>query len=189
MAVDQQSAGRALPVAYSAVAKGFHWITVLAVAALLALGFWMASRAEANVWGSLTDTLFASHKIIGFTLLWFTAARLLWRLFRGAPPAAVSGVQKLVAAITHWGLYAVLIAVPLSGWAAVSAFPALNIFGLFDLPALISPDKEAYGQIIEVHETLVWVLIVLAVLHIAAALYHGVVRRDGVFSRMWPRSL
>ena len=75
---------------------------------------------------------------------------------------------------------------PLLGWTAVSLFPARQVFDWFSLPALTAPDKEAYKLVAAWHETAAFVLIAVAALHIAGALFHLIVKRDGVFQRMWP---
>lgn len=174
---------------YSGLAKSFHWITVLAVLFMLTTGFVMSYRGnELQIWDALTNWLYSSHKLVGFIILWLTALRLLNRLVAGAPPLDVPmpAAQRLAAAATHWALYALLIVMPLLGWTAVSLFPARKIFDWFSLPALTAPDKAAYESVVEWHETGAFLVIVIAGVHIAAALYHLIVKKDGVFGRMWP---
>ena len=114
--------------------------------------------------------------------------RLANRLIRGAPPdePSLAGWQKALSHIAHWSLYALLIVIPIVGWLGVSMFPALDVFGLFKLPALAAPDKKTAEWMFEIHEFLGDILLVLIVVHVGAALGHHFVLRDNVLRRMWP---
>ncbi len=174
---------------YPATSKIFHWLTVLAVLFMLTTGFTMTYRGnDLGIWDAFTNWLYSSHKLVGFTILWFTVLRLINRLIAGVPEMhpRLPLAQRVVAAATHWALYALLIAMPLLGWTAVSLFPAREVFDWFSLPALTSPDKAAYEVVAEWHEIGAFLLIGIASLHIGAALFHLFVKRDGVFGRMWP---
>lgn len=166
-------------------AKAFHWVTALAVALMLGSGLVMTYRGhELNIWDGLTNALYSSHKLLGFALLWFTLARLANRLVGGTPADApsLSPGQRVVAAANHAGLYALLIAMPLLGWLAVSLFPALTAFGI-TLPALAEPDREAYETVIGWHRLGAYALGALLAVHVTAALFH-IVRCDGIGVRM-----
>jgi len=173
---------------YSGIARFFHWTTVLVVIGMLSAGFYMTYRGKVlNIWDDTTNLIYTSHKLLGFILLWFIVLRLLYRLLGGAPAPepSLSGFQRVVSALNHWGLYALLITMPILGWLSVSLYPAINIFGWFDLPALTTPDKAAYKVVSYYHGIGARVLLGLLSLHVLAALYHLVIRRDGVFRRMW----
>ena len=71
------------------------------------------------------------------------------------------------------------------GWLGASMFPAVNIYGLFDLPS-IAGKSDLAKDVLVIHKALAWVLIALAALHISAALFHYFVRKDGVLQRMLP---
>ena len=107
----------------------------------------MSDRGDRNIWDGTTNALYSGHKLAGFILLILMVARLAWRLVKGAPPpdASIEPWQRTVSALNHWGLYILLFAMALTGWLGVSLFPALDIFGLFSLPALTSPDQAAAG--------------------------------------------
>lgn len=174
---------------YSGVARSFHWVTVLAVFAMLPLGLAMTYRSDTlNIFDGTTDALYSAHKLTGFLLLWLTAGRLIYRLLHGAPPdePSLTWWQRAGSHLVHWLLYGLLLVVPLLGWLGVSLFPARTVFGLFDLPALAAPDQEAAKRVLGIHGRLALTLGALAGLHILAALYHRFVRRDGVLRRMWP---
>jgi cytochrome b561 len=172
---------------YSVPALWFHWLTFLLVAILVPVGLVMADRAERNLFDALTNSLFSTHKLIGFTLLWIVVLRLAYRLLAGAPQpeAGLPPWQAGVSHAVHWGLYALLLIIPLLGWLGISMYPALDIFGLFNLPA-IAQKSDLANQVLDVHKAAAWVLITLAGLHISAALFHYSIRKDGVLQRMLP---
>ncbi|MCO5091583.1 cytochrome b/b6 domain-containing protein [Bosea sp. (in: a-proteobacteria)] len=176
---------------YSPLARALHWITVVAVFVMIPAGLTMSYRGNVlDIWDGLTNGLYSLHKLLGFLLLWLTAGRLVYRLLHGAPPdePTLPWWQKAAAHLVHWLLYGLLIVVPLSGWIGVSLFPALTVFDLFDLPALAKPDEEAAKRVLGRHGKLALALGALTLLHIAAALHHRLVLRDGVMRRMWPGS-
>lgn len=177
------------PDRYSGTARALHWITALAVFVMIPVGLTMSYRGNVmNLWDGLTNGLYSAHKLFGFLLLWLTAGRLAYRLLHGAPPdePSLAWWQKAGSHLVHWLLYGLLLVVPLLGWTGVSLFPALRIFDLFDLPALAQPNEAAARRVLGIHGALALTLGALAILHIAAALYHRFIRRDGVLSRMWP---
>ncbi|KLI98862.1 cytochrome b [Luteimonas sp. FCS-9] len=168
------------------VSQLLHWAVVLLILATGLIGLLMgdmrASPAKVQV--------YALHKSLGLTILALAILRLGWRLFAGAPPP-VPGTprwQDRIAALTHWLLYALLLAIPLSGWTFNSAagYP-LQWFGLFNLPALVARSQELRNAAGQAHEVLFWALVGLALLHVAAALYHHVFLRDATLTRMLPR--
>jgi cytochrome b561 len=135
--------------------------------------------------------LYSGHKLAGVTILLVVLWRLVYRMTRGAPPPepTIEPWQRIVSWLNHWGLYVLLIAAPIAGYIGISLFPALDIFGSFSLPGLVAPDKEAAKTAFDVHRLLVSLLALLIGLHVAAALYHYVVRKDNVLGRMIPRLL
>lgn len=177
----------AAPVRYGPTARVLHWLVALIVLGLIPLGLYMVARGEATGFDALTGSLYSLHKFVGFLVLWLIVLRMLVRL-RGAPPpaATLTRFERVASVTVHGALYALLLVVPLLGWAGVSAYPALNVFGLFDLPALLSPDEALAKRILGLHGLLAQILGVLALVHIAAALYHRFLKRDGVMARMWP---
>ena len=80
-----------------------------------------------------------------------------------------------------------MFAMALTGWLGVSLFPALDIFGLFSLPALTSPDQAAAGRALFAHKLIGFALVAFIVMHVGAALYHHFIRKDGVLRRMLPK--
>lgn len=173
---------------YSPVARTLHWLTVAFVAGMVSVGLIMTSRAERNIWDGLTNALYSSHKLAGVTLLALVLVRLVYRFTHGAPPdePTIEPWQKFASHVTHWTLYALLVAVPVLGWTGISLYPALDIFGLFKLPGLVAPNQPASSTVFMMHKFGAFALVALVGLHIAAALFHHIVRKDGVLRRMLP---
>jgi cytochrome b561 len=179
------------PRVYAPMARMFHWITVGLIALMYPVGLYMTYRGnELNIWDGLTNGLYSTHKLTGFLILLLVVARLTYRLQNGAPPdePTIEPWQRVISHITHWTLYGLLIAVPLMGWISVSLYGARDIFGLFSLPALWTVDQEASKTAFLIHNILGKVMLALIFLHIAAALFHHFIRKDGVLRRMLPKN-
>ncbi len=183
------SAGMPEVEVYSPVARAFHWIVLVLLVIQIPVGLVMAYRGNVlNVWDALTNNLYSSHKLLGVTILAIVLARLAYRLLHGAPAdePTLEWWQKAASHVTHWSLYGMLIVVPLLGWLGVSRYPALNIFGLFNLPGLVAPDKQAAEAFFFLHKALAIVLVLLIGAHVGAAMFHHFIRKDGVLTRMLP---
>jgi cytochrome b561 len=169
---------------YNYVAIAFHWAIALIILFQLYLGLTMMDLPRADRFGAVL-----LHKSLGATILTLAALRLLWRLFNPPPPlpANTPGWQKGVAHATHWLIYAAFFVVPLSGWTMSSAEGRpVSVFGLLTLPDLVAKDKVLGEQLGEVHELAAYTLLGLIVVHIGAALFHFIVKRDEVLARMLP---
>ncbi|MGE0767060.1 MAG: cytochrome b [Hyphomicrobiaceae bacterium] len=176
-----------LPV-YSSTARFFHWLTVLLVAVQIPLGFYMVWRGSTTNFDGPTNTLYSGHKLLGFLLLCLILLRLAYRLVHGAPPdePTLAWWQKAAAHLTHWGLYALLIAVPVLGWLGVSHYGALGLFGGWKLPAIAAENQDKAEFVFLLHS---WgaVLILAAIgAHFGAAMFHYFIRGDNVLRRMLP---
>lgn len=176
------------PDVYSPVARGLHWLTVAFVAVMVPVGLIMTWRAERNIWDGLTNGLYSGHKLAGVILLLLIVVRLVYRFAHGAPPdePTLEPWQRVVSHLTHWAIYALLLVVPVLGWIGVSLYPALDIFGLFKLPGLVAPNQPASSNVFLLHKLGAFALIGLAGMHVGAALFHYVIRKDGVLNRMLP---
>jgi cytochrome b561/polyisoprenoid-binding protein YceI len=190
---------------YSTVAMTLHWLIALAIFGLIPAGWWMADAIKDPATQAQAYQVFQMHKSIGLTVLVLTIARLAWRLSHPAPPlpAGMAGWEKFAASATHVGFYAVTLALPLTGWAYVSAGWAAELdrplavatswFGLFEVPhwsVIAGMAEEARRhfafQAMSAHSLLAWGAIVLAALHIGAALKHQFVAKDNLLGRMIP---
>lgn len=168
------------------VSQLLHWLIVLLILGQGTLGLLMTDMRNSP------DKIeaYALHKSIGLTLLALVALRLLWRLYAGSP-LAVAGMprwQARAASLTHALLYALLFAMPLTGWLLNSAagFP-LQWFGLFNLPDIAATDHDLREWAEDTHELLFWTLVVVALVHAAAAVHHHLFLRDATLARMLPR--
>jgi cytochrome b561 len=137
--------------------------------------------------------VFSLHKSLGLTILTLAVLRLAWRAFdpRPAEPADIPHRQAQLARCGHALLYALLFAVPLSGWwfDSLSGLRPLYYFGLFEVPHLVAPDKGLADFASATHETLFWLLIAVAAGHAAIALVHQFSHRNNILGRMWPDRL
>jgi cytochrome b561 len=173
---------------YSPIARQFHWITAGFIVVMIPIGLYMVDRGKATNFDALTNTLYSNHKMFGFLLLWIIVARLAYRLMHGAPPdePTLEPLQKTGSHVVHWALYGLMLAVPLLGWIGVSLFDARGIpFGL-SLPALTAKDEKAAETVFMLHKAGAILIGALAIGHVGAALYHHVIRKDGVLRRMMP---
>ncbi len=182
-------ATRAGNLIYSPAARRFHWWTVALVFIIFPLGIAMTYRGDTlNIWDSLTNNMYSAHKLLGFVILWLTLARLFYRLRNGAPAdePTLEWWEKAASHLTHWGLYALLILVPIGGWLAVSLYGARDVFGLFSLPPLAAVDQDKATLVFTMHKLGAMLIALLVAGHIGAALFHQFIRKDGVLRRMLP---
>lgn len=176
---------RNTPYSYGLVAQALHWLVVAGVLLQFAWA-WRIDEAESI---RREFALVNQHKSIGMTVLLLASVRLLWRAFDRPPllPAAMPGLERYAATTAHWLLYALIFAIPLSGWAYTSAAGyGAEFFGLVEIPDLVADSERLEELFEEVHEALVWTLAGLAGLHAAAALRHHFLLRDDVLKRMVP---
>jgi len=175
---------RNTPGRYGSVAQALHWVVVLLLIGQVAVG----KIAHEMPDGFDKLVLLARHKSVGITILGLALLRLAWRLIDRPPaPPPMPRWQFIASRATHWGLYALLFAMPLTGWLMSSAsnYP-VSWFGLLQLPDFVAPDRDLKHLFEEIHETLAKALIALALLHVAAALKHQFMDRDGLIWRMLP---
>jgi cytochrome b561 len=168
---------------YGLIARLIHWLTAVLVLTMVPAGLTMI-RIDS---GPLQNQLFDFHRSVGVALMVLTLIRLAYRLtHKPAPlPAGMPGWQKFAAKTTHAFLYGFLLVNPFIGWVATSAYgAAISVFGLFTMPAIVAKDRALADQLFQVHLALGLLFTAAVLLHIAAALYQGLIRRDGVLSRM-----
>ena len=127
------------------------------------------------------------HEWAGLTVFALTALRLMWRLTHRPPPIDLPAWEKVTADVVYVAMYLLLVAQPIVGWLLSAAFGFRVVYlGLLPLPVPVSEDRALAEQLQEVHETLAIGLALLIVMHVAGVLYHHLVRRDAVLSRMLP---
>ena len=172
------------PAAYSPVAKSLHWLVVALIGAQLALG-WLMPGARST---TPPDVLNNWHMSIGIVILAVIVVRALWRAFAGAPaPEPAPRWQIAAAEAAHLLLYVLVFALLLSGWCnAVSHHWTITLFWSATLPSVLPAAAAWVHAIGELHSTIVWVLLGLVGVHVAAALGHHFILGDNVLRRMLP---
>ncbi|MBK6801437.1 MAG: cytochrome b [Novosphingobium sp.] len=171
--------------AYSRGAVILHWL----IAVLIVANFLIAELSE-DMAKEDRMAMMGNHKAIGITILGLTVLRIVWRFLRPAPPLVetLKAWEAALAKVTHALLYFLMLAIPLSGWGMVSGKGnPVSLFGLFNVPALpVGPDKATNDVFHELHEVFATLMLVLFVIHVAAAIKHMVVDKDGTMARMAP---
>lgn len=170
---------------YGLVSRLFHWVTVLLVLVMIPAGLTMIQEIPRP----MQDRLFILHKGLGPFVVLVVLLRLLWRTATPPPPLPpdLPAAQRRAAAVVHAGLYVLLIVMGVSGYVRVTAggflIEALDALGI---PPLLGKNEAVAKVAQSVHGTVIWLLVALIVLHVGAAAWHGLVRRDGIVARMWP---
>lgn len=169
---------------YSKVAIVLHWLIAAFILTNIGLGI-----GAANTEGAVHRVVLDLHKPVGFVILCLSLVRLAWRIYC-PPPAAMEGKaawERPLAALAHTALYFLMVLTPFVGLWVSSAAPTrheINVLG-FNAPFLpVMQGREFAVAAGGVHKYLAWSLIALLVLHVAAALKHRFVNRDGVMDRM-----
>lgn len=173
---------------YSGFAKLLHWLIAICVLATIPVAFWMNNAAP----GPLQDNLYNFHKSVGVLILILMVVRIVRRWTGGAPApeATIVPWQRAVSSAVHGSLYALLLAMPIVGYLANSAYGASTpFFGLFNIPPMIGNNENLANQLFLYHRWAGFAVAALAALHIAAALQHYFILKDGVLQRMLPRAL
>ncbi len=170
---------------YSAPAIALHWLIALLMCCGFGLGLYMVELR----FSPQKLTYYSYHKWIGVTVFTLAVLRLVWRFTHRPPPlpASVPAWQQAVSGATHVLLYLLMLGIPLSGWTYSSAAGVPTVpFGVsaLQLPDLVGRDRDLAVSLKFVHLTLNYTLAGLVLLHVAAALKHQFVDRDGILWRM-----
>ena len=172
---------------YTYTAILLHWLMAVGLVGTFALGYYM----EGLSFSPSKLKLIAWHKWAGISLLVVLILRLVWRLTHPVPdlPHAMTQTARAGAHLGHWVLYALMFAVPLTGWLASSAQGVSVVwFGVWQLPDLLAKNQELGTWLQDAHMVLNYMLAVAVIGHVAAALYHQFVQKDGLMRRMWPNT-
>jgi cytochrome b561 len=170
---------------YTRMAIWLHWLVALAILGQVALG-WYVDDIPRNTPARAWWVNF--HKSIGLTLALLILFRLYWRWSHEPPalPLWMPGWRRFGANLSHWGLYACMVIMPLSGYIA-SNFSKWGVkyFNAIQLPPWGVDDKQIYAFFNGTHVVTSYVFVALIVVHVISALHHAM-RRDGILQRMWP---
>lgn len=171
---------------YTFTAVALHWLLALALFGTFALGIYM-HELPMSPWRL---KLYSWHKWAGITILVLSFVRLAWRITH-RPPAEppMPTWQRKAAHLAHMALYALFFAVPLAGWAYSSAagFPVVW-FGVLPLPDFVPVNRELAELLKDLHEALALAMASIVLVHVAGALKHQFIDRDGLLQRMSPRA-
>ncbi|MBH0065852.1 MULTISPECIES: cytochrome b [Psychrobacter] len=164
---------------WSVSSRIFHWIS-----AVLLLITWIMMLLNNNLDSNIYIGL---HKAFGVSLLFWMIARVINRVFTKAPPPiSMPKWQLLLSHLSHFGLYALLIAMPTVGLLmTVYGGRPVDIFGLFQIPVFVTPDRTLARFYNNLHTDVIWqAIIAFTAVHISAALYHQFVKKDNLIARM-----
>jgi cytochrome b561 len=167
---------------FTVTQRVLHWGMAVAILAMLFIGVGMVS--------TITPTylrLVSIHRPLGILILLLAILRIGVRLARGTPPlpADLPAPMKQAAILSHIALYALMVAMPLLGWAMLSAaaYP-VTIWQGFVLPPIVPQSDRLHAVLWGLHSYLAFAFFALILLHLSAGLFHALIRRDGVFESM-----
>ena len=170
------------PTYFALLARLLHWLMALMIIAMLFIGAGMVtSVSERHEW------LIHLHKPLGIAILALVIVRLLVRISTRQPPlpADLPGWQVMAAKASHVLLYALMLVLPLLGWAMISASgEPVMLSTTMQLPSIVPADAQLFALLRKAHGYLAYLLFLTVLLHLAAALFHGWVRRDEVLDSM-----
>ena len=173
---------------YPPTSKLLHWLIAACVLITIPVAIAMDRMSE----GPAQDALYNLHKSLGVLIFLLMVLRLINRVVTGAPAPdpSIERWQRAASSAVHGLLYVLLVAMPIGGYLANSAYGASTpFFGLFELPAIIGKNEALSDKLFAVHTWTGWAVGVLALMHIGAALQHHFIHRDNVLRRMLPRAL
>lgn len=172
---------------YGTVARAVHWLIACLAVIVVTLG-WAAISTPRNTIPH--DRLLLLHRSVGLTIFGLMLFRAVWRWWRPPPPLP-SGLRRSdagLARLTHFGLYAIFLAMPLAGCVnAAAAGHSVSFFGLVSIPPLAPADPRLSQWAIALHLLGQYLAYLFVFAHVLGALYHGAIKRDGILDRMLPR--
>lgn len=168
---------------YGWVAVAFHWLMAPTIIGMFALGWWMRGLSYYDAWYRQGPFI---HKSIGILLLIALVARLLWRWSNTTPtPEPAPRWQQKAAGMAHWLIYALLLAIAVSGYLISTADGrGIEVFNWFTVPASLQGLENQEDIAGAVHKWLAWSLMGLVVIHSLAALKHHFINRDATLRKM-----
>ena len=173
---------------YGTLAALLHWAMAVLLIGLAAVGLYMVRLPDVG-FDQEKIRLILYHKQFGIVVLGLVGVRLAWRLVNVIPDLVenLPDWQKIAARFVHLSFYALMVALPVTGWMMSSAAGIpVSVFGLFTLPDLVDYDEFLFRRLIEVHKWLGYLLVALIFVHIGAALRHHFVFKDDTLRRMMP---
>ncbi|GIQ74639.1 cytochrome b [Bradyrhizobium sp. RD5-C2] len=177
-----------MTASYDPLLRRIHWATAVLFIAAMLIGLYCGLQPAGT---SPRRELLEVHKSLGVTLFFLAILRLMVRAVTTAPPeqGSFSPLVRIAARLNHWALYAILFVMPVTGYMFSSAGGySLRYFWTFSWPRLFA-DNKAVAEAGELaHGVLAYFVYAVVALHIAATLWHVVVKKDDTLARMWPRA-
>jgi len=170
------------PEHFAPLARLLHWSMAFLLIAMLFIGAGMVASVSAR-----HEWLLNLHKPLGIALLVLVILRLFVRFSTQQPPlpSDLPAIQALAAKLSHWLLYGLMLAMPLVGWAMLSAAgDPIMLTSSIRLPSILAADPHSFAFLRKAHFYLAYLLFLTVLVHLAAALFHGLIRRDGVLESM-----
>jgi cytochrome b561 len=172
--------------AYDPGLRTLHWLMAALIFVALPLGVWASLLPSGD---AMRVEILFFHKSIGVTVFGLIALRIVWRLIVGAPAYAepLGKVIRVASRAGHLALYALMIAMPVSGYLGSTAGGrAVSWFGLLELPRLVAKDRNLAVGASWAHLVFAWMLAFVLATHLSAVVWHAMIKRDSVLTRMWP---
>jgi len=167
---------------FAAASQLLHWLMAPMIVAMLFVGVGMVTSVSRRY-----DLLVSIHRPLGIAILALCVVRIVNRFINPPPDLSdtVLPLQRFAAKASHILLYALMLIMPLVGWGMLSAarYPIV-LYGPVQLPPILPHDLALYAWLRELHTGLAYLLFATVLVHLGAALYHGLIRRDGVFGSM-----
>jgi len=167
---------------FSLPSRLLHWLMAALILAMLFIGVGMVATVSDRY-----VLLLSIHRPLGVAILVLAALRLVNRMIHPPPPlpASLPPLQRVAAHLSHVLLYVLMFAIPLIGWGMQSAgdYPIV-LYGQAQLPPILPHSAALYAPLRAAHTVLAFLLFATVLAHFAAALYHGLIRRDGVLAAM-----
>jgi cytochrome b561 len=167
---------------FPAVSRLLHWLMAAMIVAMLFIGVGMAATVSTRY-----DLLVSIHRPLGIAILVLCVIRILNRFINPPPelPDTLPPLQRFVAKASHIVLYALMFIMPLVGWGMLSAarYPIV-LYGPLRLPPILPHDLTLYAWLRELHTDLAYLFFATFLAHFGAALFHGLIKRDGVLESM-----
>jgi cytochrome b561 len=177
-----------VPARFALISRCLHWLMAAMIFAMLFIGIGMVASVSQRY-----AILVSIHRPLGIAVLVLVVVRLINRWINPPPPLphSVPRLQRIAAETSHYVLYALMFLLPIVGWAMLSAAPyPIVMAGVLRLLPLLAPDPVLYAWLRRLHTGLAYLFFATILIHLGAALLHGLIRRDGVFERMasWRRN-
>ena len=171
------------PTQFAFFLRILHWLMAACLLAMLFIGVSMVASLGNYHW------LLAIHRPLGISILILALLRLVTRLTNRTPalPPTVPPSERMIMKLSEFAMYALFIALPLVGWAMLSAghYPIV-MFGSVHLPPILAPRPEVYATLRKTHTVLAYALFLVFLAHMSGVLFHTWIVRDHFLSRMLP---